>query len=197
MLLCFYARGSDDRFYHEVVLMKEDVIDDELNKKGNKSRIRLWIFPFIIIILYPMVLATKPEKATFAVKVSIQILLQIALPLTIAFIMMVMLNLFVNPIQLASLFGKKSGLKGLLISTLAGVFSMGPIYAWYPFLKSLKTKGVPNFHIANFLSSRAVKPFLFPVMIYYFGWAYTVTFNLLIIAGAVIVASVVDVTVKS
>jgi hypothetical protein len=49
---------------------------------------------------------------------------------------------------------------------------MGPIYAWYPLLKELREKGAANSLIAIFLGNRAVKPFLLPIMISYFGWVY-------------------------
>jgi len=52
------------------------------------------------------------------------------------------------------------------------VISMGPIYAWYPLLKELRGKGATNSFIAVFLGNRAVKPFLLPIMISYFGGMY-------------------------
>jgi len=43
-----------------------------------------------------------------------------------------------------------------------------------PLLKKLREEGAGNAPIAIFLYNRAVKPFLLPVMIAYFGWAYVV-----------------------
>jgi len=68
---------------------------------------------------------------------------------------------------------------------------MGPIYAWYPFLASLKEKGAVDFYLANFLSSRAVKPALLPLMITYFGWQYSLVFALFGVLSALLVATVV------
>jgi uncharacterized membrane protein YraQ (UPF0718 family) len=67
-----------------------------------------------------------------------------------------------------------SGLAGVIFSVLAGIISTGPIYAWYPLLKDLKKKGVGSHLIAIFLHNRSVKPFLLPVMISFFGFAYVV-----------------------
>jgi len=39
-------------------------------------------------------------------------------------------------------------------------------------LKELRKKGAADSLIAVFLGNRAVKPFLLPIMISYFGWVY-------------------------
>ncbi len=79
---------------------------------------------------------------------------------------------------------KKAGIKGLVLSTGVGILSMGPIYAWYPFVKTLREKGGSNFHAANFLSNRAVKPAMVPVMVAYFGWRFTFVFTIVGIFSA-------------
>jgi len=61
------------------------------------------------------------------------------------------------------------------------------IYAWYPLLKDLKEKGAGESSIAIFLYNRAVKPFLLPVMVTYFGWLYVVTLITLTVLASVVV----------
>ncbi|GBC59147.1 hypothetical protein DENIS_0083 [Desulfonema ishimotonii] len=62
---------------------------------------------------------------------------------------------------------------------------MGPIYAWYPLLGDLRTRGAGYAPIAIFLCNRAgVKPFLLPVMISCFGWPYVLILTTLGIFGA-------------
>ncbi len=161
------------------------------NERKETKRSGAWMFPLVVAAIYLVILAVRPGKAVLAINSSIRVMLQIAIPLSVAFVMMMLVNLFVDPVSLARVFGKGAGIKGIAFSTLAGMLSMGPIYAWYPFLLSLKKQGVSDFHIANFLCCRAVKPFLFPVMIYYFGWLYTGVFNSFIIIGALITASFV------
>ncbi len=73
---------------------------------------------------------------------------------------------------------------------------MGPIYAWYPMLKTLREKGVDNSLIAVFLGNRAVKPFLLPIMISYFGWTYVLILVVFTIFGSIGVGYCVDVLVK-
>jgi hypothetical protein len=41
-------------------------------------------------------------------------------------------------------------------------------------LKDLKEKGAAESSIAIFLQNRAIKPFLLPVMVTYFGWNFVI-----------------------
>ena len=76
------------------------------------------------------------------------------------------------------------------------VISMGPIYAWYPLLKELRGKGTKNSLVAVFLGNRAVKPFLLPIMISYFGGMYVVLLTLFTIAGSLAVGYLVNILVN-
>ncbi|MBW2342072.1 MAG: hypothetical protein JRF50_17305 [Deltaproteobacteria bacterium] len=100
---------------------------------------------------------------------------------------MLLINLFLKPAAVAKFLGKGSGVKGIVLSAAAGIISTGPIYAWYPLLKDLKEKGAGESSIAIFLYNRAVKPFLLPVMVTYFGWLYVVTLIILTILASVVV----------
>jgi uncharacterized membrane protein YraQ (UPF0718 family) len=86
--------------------------------------------------------------------------------------------------------------KGFLLSAAAGILSMGPIYAWYPLLKDLREKGAANLLIAIFLCNRAVKPFLMPIMISYFGWVYVMILTVFTITGSVAAGYLVRILVK-
>ena len=59
------------------------------------------------------------------------------------------------------------------------------------FLKALREKGASDFHLANFLSNRAVKPVFLPLLIVYFGWRFSLIFITLNMLGAVLVAALV------
>jgi uncharacterized membrane protein YraQ (UPF0718 family) len=152
---------------------------------------RVWGFLALVVGTYGVVLAASPGRAAAALAESGRILLQIALPLCVAFIVMVSLNLLVKPAHVSRLVGRDAGIGGVVMSTVAGILSMGPIYAWYPLLRSLRERGASDFHLANFLSNRAVKPFLLPLMVSYFGWVFTLVLTVLTILGALLVAAIV------
>jgi uncharacterized membrane protein YraQ (UPF0718 family) len=73
---------------------------------------------------------------------------------------------------------------------------MGPIYAWYPLLKELRNKGAENTLIALFLSNRAVKPLLMPVLISYFGWTYALILTVFSVLGSIAVGFTTGALVK-
>lgn len=154
-------------------------------------RNRAWLFLVGTVAVYAFLFCLFPERIRSAAVESGQIGLRMIFPLAAAWTMMVVLNLFVTPAHASRFLGRRAGIRGVFLSALAGIVSMGPIYAWYPFLRTVRDKGAADFHLANFLSHRAVKPVLLPVMIGYFGWCYSMVFTAMSIAGALLVACIV------
>lgn len=148
---------------------------------------RVFLFPALLLVLYGILFAVMPDSFFLALKNTGNIFLRIFIPLCVVFVLMTLLNLFLKPEQIIRFLAKGAGIKGFLLPAAAGVISVGPIYAWYPLLKDLKVKGAGNFSIAVFLYNRAIKPFLFPVMIAYFGWVYAVIVTVLTLLGSVAV----------
>lgn len=155
--------------------------------KFKRPSMRMLTFPAIVLAIYGILFAIAPEKVSSALTSSGSILLSILLPLAFVFIMMLILNLFMKPGQVVKFLGKEAGIKGIMLSTLSGIISTGPIYAWYPLLKELREKGAGYKFIAIFLGNRAVKPFLLPIMISYFGWVYVLILTVLTILGSLVV----------
>jgi len=153
------------------------------------------IFPASVVGIYCILFILMPNSALAALKGSAYIFVRIGLALSIVFFLIFALNLFIKPADLIKVFGKGSGINQISISVLAGIVSIGPIYAWYPFLEELKSRGARNSLIAIFLNSRAVKPVLLPVMISYFGWMYVLAFTLAMILGSLVCGFVVEMLV--
>jgi uncharacterized membrane protein YraQ (UPF0718 family) len=155
-------------------------------KKGKSKRSvnRSVIFPIVILVIYAFLYVLVPDRVSLAIKSVGNILASMLIPLCLVFVLMILLNLFLKPAQIAKLLGKGAGFKGVLLSAAAGIISMGPIYAWYPLLRDLKEKGAGDSPIAVFLYNRAVKPFLLPVMIAYFGWMYVAILTVLTVFGS-------------
>jgi len=176
-------------------MIATDSATDNTPARGRPRRLvslaRICGFPVLVIALYGILMVAAPDRGMVALVASGRILLQVALPLGVAFVMMFLLNLLVKPAHISRLAGRGAGVTGILLSTTAGIFSMGPMYVWYPLLGSLREKGASDFHLANFLSNRAVKPFLMPLMVFYFGWVFTLALTVLTVIGAQAVAAVV------
>jgi len=145
---------------------------------------RMFIFPIIILVIYAILFVISPDKAGLAIESSGNVFLSMIIPLSLVFLIMLLINLFLKPAAVAKFLGKGSGIKGIVLSAAAGIISTGPIYAWYPLLKDLKEKGAGESSIAIFLYNRAVKPFLLPVMISYFGWVYVVILTIIMVIAS-------------
>jgi len=153
--------------------------------KGVRTVTSMVLFPVAMLVIYGILFAVMPDRASFALKSSGNIFLNMLVPLCLVFVLMILLNLFLKPAQITRFLGKGAGIKGILLPAAAGIISTGPIYAWYPLLKNLREKGAGNSPIAIFLYNRAVKPFLLPVMIAYFGWVYVVILTILTVLGSI------------
>jgi uncharacterized membrane protein YraQ (UPF0718 family) len=158
----------------------------------------LWgvLFLFFMLLIYGIFFLFVPEKTQSALRESVKIGINILWPLLIVFGVMMVLNGFIHPGKVVGLVGEKAGFPGLLLAAAGGILSMGPIYAWYPFLKDMKAKGAGPKPIAVFLGNRAVKPALLPVMVAYFGWLYTSLLTIFTFMGALAVGYAVGYFVK-
>ena len=150
-----------------------------------------WAFPLAVLAAYLVLWGPAPDRTGRALLAAAHVLRQVSFPLLLAFVMMLLLNRFVTPAHATRFLGHESGVLGVLFSSAAGIVSMGPVYAWYPFLASLSEKGASDFHLANFLGHRAVKPILLPLMIAYFGWRFSLVFSLVSGLSALLAAAVV------
>jgi uncharacterized membrane protein YraQ (UPF0718 family) len=149
------------------------------------------VFPLSVLGLYLVLWHVAPEKTIVALRSSMVVFSHVLLPLGMVFLIMIGLNVFLKPPDLAKLLGKGTAISRNLFSAVAGVISAGPIYAWYPILKDLRERGAKHSLIAVFLVNRAVKPFLLPMMISFFGWTYVLVLIFLTIAGSLCVGVVV------
>ncbi|TIH20227.1 hypothetical protein D0S45_02480 [Marinifilum sp. JC120] len=148
------------------------------------KHIKPWVFPLGVICIYGLCQLHYPQSTARAIEVSKTLFTQLGLPICIVLVMMTLINRYLNPASVARFLGNKTGIKGVFLSGLAGIISMGPIYAWYPLFKDLKEKGASIFIIANFIGCRSVKPVLLPIMLAYFGWQFSTAFVLINLVGA-------------
>lgn len=161
-----------------------------------KSGLRNLIFPGCVLVISGVVFVINPAGAARAFSSSAGILVNLMLPLSLVITLMALMNLLLKPAQIVRFLGKGSGSKVIILSATAGIFSMGPIYAWHPLLKKFREIGAKNSLIAVFIGNRAVKPFLLPIVVSYFGGLYVVLLTLFIIAGSLTVGYLVDILVK-
>lgn len=110
----------------------------------------------IVAVIYLILFALMPDKATIAIKNSIYYLIEMFEVLPVIFLLTVVIEALVPKEWIIKHFGEKSGLLGNLLSLVLGSISAGPIYAAFPISKMLMTKGASVANIVIILSSWAV-----------------------------------------
>ena len=154
----------------------------ERKKKGVGG----WLFLVLVLAAYGMTAAIEPEVARQALSFFIKVLRKMLPVLVLVFVLLLAADLLLEPQWIKRNLGRESGIKGWLVAAVGGVLAAGPIYTWYALLRELREKGMRASLAAVFLYSRAVKLPLLPLMIHYFGTAYTLVLCLYLIGFSVV-----------
>jgi len=131
------------------------------------------LFMLAVVILYGIVFLLNEQLALDALDHAGKLLSSLAPVLALVFILIFLSNLLIRPTWVQRHVGQHSGMKGWAVALIGGILSVGPVYPWYAMLGELKDKGMRPALVAVFLYSRAIKLPLLPLMIHYFGLAYT------------------------
>ena len=145
-----------------------------------------WIFFLGALALFGVVWLLDRDAGGRAWSSFLALTGQIFPILAVVYVALFAFNLLSAPVWLKRYVGAKSGLLGWVVTLSAGALSLGPIYPWYIVLGELKAKGMRPALAAAFLYSRAVKPPLIPIMIHYFGAAFTLALMFFIVVFAVL-----------
>ncbi len=152
--------------------------------------IMIFIYIFLYFYGYTKYLALEAFFGTLGMLIKI-------LPLLVfVFFISLAVNLFLKPDVARKHLGENSGFKGLAYAMIAGILVSGPPYILYPLLKEMKDSGVSDRLLAVFLYNRNVKIPFIPVMIYYFGWAFTIIISIYIIIFSVLNGFIIEKIVK-
>lgn len=146
----------------------------------------------VTLILYAVSALLDPAIAYSALNKSLDVLKMIALILPIVFFLMALLNSLIKPKKVAKHLGKESGYKGWLASLVGGVISHGPAYVWYPILSELRNHGARDGLIVAFFYARTIKLPWLPIMVGYFGIAFTLVLSIYILLAAWMQGVIVD-----
>lgn len=168
-------------------------------KAGEKMRSSKmsWWFLALVLIIYITVAFLDPATAAKAFSAFSGILMQIVPILVLVFFLLFLTDLFIRPEMVAEYLGSESGVTGWVVAIAGGIISSGPIYVWFPFLAEMREKGMKSGLAATFLYNRAVKVPLLPLMIFYFGFAFTVVLTVYMIIFSVAVGYFTGMIVES
>ena len=156
-----------------------------------------WILLALMISVYLGLSIFNKELVSQAIQLTWEMLLKIIPVLALVYVFIFIINYFVEPKKIKKHLGREAGIKGLALSIIAGILSIGPIYSWYPLLADLHNHGMSNNLIAVFLYNRAIKIPLLIMLIYYFGVTFTITVTTLIIIFSIINGKLVEAVLPS
>lgn len=151
-----------------------------------------WYFLGVVVLIYFIILLVNLKAFMSSLIFFKNILITVLPVLFLIFILIALTNYFVKPKFLIKYLGKNSGIKGWIISIIAGIISSGPIYMWYPLLNDLQKQGVKSGLIATFLYNRAVKIPLLPLLIFYFGIIYSLVLMFVMIIVSVLQGIIIE-----
>jgi len=174
------------KFQNNIISTPKKSAAQEKRKKAN------WAILGLTFLIYLIILTIKPGIIINSLKYFIHIFLKVFYIIIIVFVFIFITNLFLKPKIIVKHLGAESGLKGWFIAIVSGIISMGSIYLWYPLLKELKDRGMKKGLIAAFLYNRAVKIPLLPLMVYYFGWKFTVFLTVYMIIFSIFMGITMD-----
>ena len=144
-----------------------------MKEKSSKMTRGGVIFLLVVTCLYALTFQIDAELALNALVFSTRLFYQLLPVLILVFALIFVSNFLVKADWIRANVGRGSGLRGWVVAVIGGILSVGPVYAWYALLRDLKTKGMRTALIAVFLYNRGIKLPLLPLMIHYFGLAYT------------------------
>jgi len=144
------------------------------------------VFLFSVVVAYVIVGFVDFESFRSALPMLGRFVVRIFPVLVVVFGVMFVTNLFFEGKSIVTFLEKGSGLRGWIVAISGGIISSGPIYMWYPLLGDLKERGMKNSLIAAFLYNRAIKIPLLPMMIYYFGWHFTVALSIYMVIFSIV-----------
>ena len=163
----------------------------EKQKRKKKSGIWSWVFFFSVLAAYALLAFADFAGFVKSLNFTGRIIIKIIPIFIFIWILMAFVDRFFSADFVVGRFPKGS-IKGWLFAITAGIFSGGAIYLWYPLLLKLREKGFGNGIIACFLYSRAIKIYLLPLAIYYFGLKYVFVLTAVMILASIAQGIIVE-----
>lgn len=157
-----------------------------MEREQGKKGLGGWLFLLLVLAAYGVIAGVDAGIAGQALSFFGKVMRQVLPVLAMVFLMLLTADLLFKRKWIKRNLGREAGIKAWLIAAIGGVLATGPIYAWYTLLRELREKGMSASLAAVFLYSRAVKLPLLPLMIHYFGTAYTLVLCLYLLGFSIV-----------
>jgi len=132
----------------------------------------IW-FLAAVLTLYGFAYMLYPVSTGYAMDRSLALAGRLLPVLGIVVLVLFFSNLLLEREWVRENLGVHSGPRGWFLAAVGGILAAGPVYPWYALFGGLRSKGMRTGLMAVFLYTRAVKLPLLPLLIHYFGLAYS------------------------
>ena len=148
----------------------------------------------LVFLSYILLYLYCPDKTTEALSKSLSTMLHLLPVFLVVIVLMGIFTALMSAKRITQLLGRQSGIKGWAIAVVGGILSHGSSYIWYQMLANLREQKVRDGLLVTFLYARAIKLPWLPLMISYFGYAFTALLMFYIIIGALVQGLIVEKT---
>ena len=162
-----------------------------LKQRPKKSKGRL-IFLLVMTLFYLSTFLFSKARAETTFHVFTKLITEILPLLVVIYLFQLLLDYFVDNKKLKHFMEANKGIVEWVIAVVAGILSVGPGYMWYTILKDLRDKGVKDRFLVAFLYNRAIKIPWLPMLIFYFGWTYSLVLLVVMVVVSIPTAIITE-----
>ena len=150
--------------------------------------------PFLLLLVaYVLIGILAPDIGQSAVKLTVQNVTQMLTVIPPIFVLLGLLDVWVDRATMIRYTGKGSGLKGVLIAFFLGSVAAGPLYAAFPVAAVMLKKGSRLFNVVVFIGAWSTTKI--PLLTFEaasLGFAFTLTRLALNLGGILAIAAITE-----
>lgn len=139
----------------------------------------------LAVVLYLWALVVAPDKALHALAVGWRTFLGTLPIIAAVFAALGLFNVWVDKSKVAKALGEGSGIKAVVLASLAGMVLVGPVYVIFPLMKAVREHGARWAVIGAVLAAWAVKIPMVPMEIGMLGWRFSLARIALVVLAAI------------
>ncbi len=151
-----------------------------------------WLFLISVVALLSVVAIVDTDLVVETFRQAWTLAVKLAPLFILVLLMIALFETFLDARWIGRWVGHSSGPRGWLIALAAGTLSVGPMHVWVAILQDLRAKGMREGLIAAFFFSRTIQILFLPLIIGYFGWAFTLILAIQVMIFAVVNGLLID-----
>lgn len=145
---------------------------------GSWRGVGSWLFLAAVLLAWLATALLQPEQIRPALALFKRLLGEVVPVLGLVFALLFLANLFAEKAWIERHLGPGRSARAWLLALAAGVLAAGPPWPWYALAGQFMQRGVRPGVAATFLFARSLKLPLLPLLVHFFGLAFTLSLSL-------------------